>query len=116
VPWLLETCPATALIAWGIRRPYKGTTRIHRLGRKTILGWLEGHGGLRIISPRLRKKIIEQAGGDALDSAIAAWIAWRTLVTGAPLYARDRLDQREGRIYDGSDTASDSKFPNPRRR
>jgi hypothetical protein len=56
---------------------------------------------LRIASPAIRRLLVEQAGGDALDSVIAAWIAWRTASSGVLGKRRTPLERLEGRIYSG---------------
>lgn len=77
-PWLLETCPASALKAAERYVPYKGRTSGHRAGREAILDWLEA-GGVSLESGVRRDTLLDDAGGDALDSVICAWIVWRAV-------------------------------------
>ncbi len=101
VPWLIEACPAVALRRLGIRQPYKGRSLAHRKGRSEILGFLERTAGLDLESRTLRRTVLDQPGGDALDSIVAAWIAWRHASKREFARARDAQERMEGRIYDG---------------
>jgi len=78
VPWLLECCPASALKLLGCYRPYKGAGVEHARQRLAILRMLEANGVARV-SAGMRRTLVAQTGGDALDSVVAAWIAFRTL-------------------------------------
>ena len=71
LPWLLEICPASTLIRLGLRRPYKGRGYEQRAGRRIVLETLEAR-EIVAIEPTLRQTILNNDGGDALDSAIAA--------------------------------------------
>jgi hypothetical protein len=98
-PWLLETCPASALKREGRARPYKGRTPAHRAARAGHLAWLEG-AGMIVVDKTLRGLALEDAEGDALDSLIAAWITHRALASAQallpPLSAAHRI---EGYVY-----------------
>ncbi len=80
-PWLLEICPASTLKREGMYWPYKGKTDAHRAARASILERLEATGTLSIPIPAVRSAVLEDRGGDALDSVIAALAAFRALHT-----------------------------------
>ncbi len=85
VPWLLECCPASALKRLGLYLPaYKGAGRERARRRSGILWTLECRGDLVPLSACLRRTLVAQAGGDALDSLIAAWIAFQALLHPPP--------------------------------
>ena len=80
VPWLLEVCPAGALKDAGLYKPpYKGRTGDHYDARRHILDTLEADGVLRLSSSMLRDTILSNAPGDALDSVVAALVAFKTV-------------------------------------
>jgi hypothetical protein len=98
--WLLEICPASTLKRDGIEAglegfpgKYKGRSSDHRAARERILRHLEERHRL-LIAPEpglgsdspsdesLRSRILENPGGDALDSVIAALAAWRATRAG----------------------------------
>lgn len=91
---LIEACPAVTLRRLGVTpRRYKGSGELTRAARERILSVLEAR-GVRIATD-LRERILSQRRGDALDSVIAAYTAWR-----APLRRIDRPPFRwEGQIY-----------------
>lgn len=97
--WLLETCPASALLHLGLREPYKGRDAARRAGRKRILDALIGCGWLAPPDRRLRTVMLEDDGGDALDAAIAAAVAARAVRDGRNLLPRDAIETIEGRVY-----------------
>jgi hypothetical protein len=76
LPSLIEICPASTLRRQGLSRPpyapYKGKTEEQREARGCILKVLEAKHGVRIATSRLRSRILDNRGGDALDSIIAA--------------------------------------------
>jgi hypothetical protein len=78
LPWLLEICPASALKRAGLYRPYKGAGDARRSARAAILDQLIERTPLCLASD-LREHLVENAGGDALDSVIAAISAARVL-------------------------------------
>jgi hypothetical protein len=72
--WVLEICPASTLKKinlYGLHK-YKGKTKNHREARSRILLQLEKIGPLQIQDPTVFEAIVENRGGDALDSVIAA--------------------------------------------
>ena len=93
--WIIETCPASVLIGLGHRPPYKGRKRSSERG--ALLGELIRRGVFLPLSEDIHRTVIENAGGDALDSilaAAAAAAALREIETG-----RGGGDALEGRVY-----------------
>jgi len=80
-PWIMEICPASTLkLRWkDTYFPYKGRTDEHRAARASILERLEAIGALSIPAQAVRLKILEDRGGDALDSVIATLATSRAL-------------------------------------
>jgi hypothetical protein len=82
-PWLLEICPASTLkwLESSTRRklsvPYKRRTDQHRAARRRILRAIEARRDLAVPDPTVRAAILDDPGGDALDSVLAAWAAFR---------------------------------------
>ena len=74
--WLIEICPASTLKREGLYLPYKGKTAQHREARRRILAGLEG-GAMAILTAGLRSTVLDDAEGDALDSVVAAFAAFR---------------------------------------
>ncbi|MEM7251363.1 MAG: hypothetical protein AAF493_08075 [Pseudomonadota bacterium] len=70
--WLLETCPASVLKRLDQYRPYKGRSESLRRSRRSLLRWLEGEGLLAVERTALRRTMIDDPGGDALDATLAA--------------------------------------------
>jgi Protein of unknown function (DUF429) len=96
--WLLETCPASALKARGWYRPYKGRSPAHRRARAALLARLEREGVQ--VPGRLRRPLLDDAEGDALDSVLCAWIAWRAVRDPHALRPRLQPEHRvEGYVY-----------------
>jgi hypothetical protein len=71
-PWLMEICPASFLKGEGMRISYKGRSQDKHDARLKILQFLENEKKLQFEKLHLRKLILEEHGGDALDSVIAA--------------------------------------------
>lgn len=95
IPWLVETCPASALRHFGWRGSYKGPGL--RDQRRRILAGLIEAGLLRALPPPLERRVLENAGGDALDSIIAALAAAASLQELAA--GGGKGDPLEGRVY-----------------
>lgn len=97
--WLLETCPASTLKNWQAVAPYKGRRLHHRRAREGLLRKL-GERGVRIGPGALRERLLANAGGDALDSVLCAWAAWRAVRTPQALLAGVTAEHRlEGWVY-----------------
>jgi hypothetical protein len=97
-PWIIEICPASTLKKEGFGFPYKGSGMNRRAAREKILRGMEKSSVVKVEKTSLHKRIIENRGGDALDSVIAAYATFKALnrgltsETSAP-YAV------EGRVY-----------------
>lgn len=93
-PLLLEICPASTLKAARRYLPYKGRDARRRAARRAILARAEADLGAPL-EPALRRPIVADAGGDALDAVLAALAAGR-----APAGARgDALARIEGHVH-----------------
>jgi hypothetical protein len=99
-PWIIETCPASTLKHAGLYPSYKGPSGSARDARRHIVRGLVRSGLVAPLSPSLRRLAIDNTGGDALDSMIAAAATGRAFLTGA-LAPRlsDPHDHLEGRVY-----------------
>lgn len=101
-PLLLEVCPASTLKEEGLYLPYKGSSERRRRGRQRILHGLEQK-AVNIQSRELRSTFIEDVGGDALDSVVAAVATFRAQQDHAfpRSEARDNDDAyaAEGYVY-----------------
>jgi hypothetical protein len=93
--WMIETCPASTLAHLGLRVPYKGTNLRRQRGliaRQLVkLGWLSP------LPAVIEQTLLDNKGGDALDSIIAA------IATSAALTEIENGkaggDRLEGRVY-----------------
>jgi hypothetical protein len=98
-PWILEICPASTLKREYLYWPYKGKSHEHREGRARILAAIEQSAHLSL-SDALRSVILDDPGGDALDSVIAAFAVFRTLRNPAGVVAMwDSVYALEGCVY-----------------
>ena len=83
-PWIIEICPASTLQSLKLYHlQYKGKTAQHRHNRWEILQEIVRIGPMHIDQPEIYRKIIEDTGGDALDSVIAAIATFRSLKNNA---------------------------------
>jgi hypothetical protein len=99
-PWVVEVCPASTLKREGLYGSYKGKDEVHRVARVRILKGLETTGQIVIATPAIRSRILEDPGGDALDSVIAALASCRALHN--PILLTDEANEAyalEGRVY-----------------
>lgn len=83
VPWLLEICPASLLKHCELYQPYKGPSPDHRRARSRILRAITGAVRLDLSSRRIRRRILDDPGGDALDSLLGAISTARTVLSHA---------------------------------
>jgi len=84
-PWIIEICPASTLQSLKLYHlQYKGRTDQHRHNRWEILQEIVRIGPIHIDQPEICRKIIEDTGGDALDSVIAAMATFRALKNNVP--------------------------------
>ncbi|MPY68491.1 MAG: DUF429 domain-containing protein [Alphaproteobacteria bacterium] len=98
-PILVETCPASLLKAEGLYVPYKGRGEGPRAAREGILGALVARNLLRRPTERLRALLLDNAGGDALDAALAAICAMRASASASTLLPADETDRLEAKVY-----------------
>ena len=96
--WVLEICPASTLRRENLSLPYKGVGEIKRTARVRILEGIKKTEVLNIKKSALRSKILEDRGGDALDSVIAAFATFRALRNGLP-FDRDSPYALEGWVF-----------------
>ncbi len=95
---LIEVCPGSALKKIGLYRPYKGPASAAAAERDRILAGLERQ-GLRIAAAD-RRRLLDNAGGDALDALIAACVAREAARVPECLRARmGTRDATEARVY-----------------
>ena len=95
LPWLIETCPASALKHLGWRGSYKGAG--FRDARRQILRRLSAAELLAPLPRSLQQRVAGDMGGDALDSIIAALATAQAL---GDIDAGDGDgDKLEGRVY-----------------
>lgn len=80
---VVEICPASTLKRQKLYRPYKGKRAEHRRARRNILTALEQR-GLDLVGRAAWKAAVQDDGGDALDSMIAAFATGRALEAGFP--------------------------------
>ncbi len=99
-PWVIETCPASTLKHASLYPSYKGPGDAARAARRHIADGLVRRGLLAPLSKSLRRLAIENQGGDALDSMVAAAATGRSCLAGL---FRDIIPNRyelvEGRVY-----------------
>ena len=95
LPWLIETCPASALRHLGWRGSYKGAG--FKDARRQILRRLSAANLLVPLPRTLRERVVGNIGGDALDSIIAALATARAL--GDIDVGDGGGDELEGRVY-----------------
>ncbi len=98
-PIVIESCPACAMKGIGFYPAYKGRTEQHRSARKAVLAKLVALGLIESPKPSMKKRLLENHGGDALDAMIAAIATAR-----ATINEELRTDRRiEGAIYGSFD-------------
>ena len=99
-PWLLEICPACTLKEAGLyEEPYKGREEAKRNVREEMVRALEERTAL-ILDEETRIKVVENAGGDALDSVVAALAVGKALCDSEqPAFEPGAPYALEGYIY-----------------
>jgi len=98
-PWLMEICPASTLKHEGISMPYKGRGGERYAARARILKKIEGRAPLSIPTA-LRRLILDDYQGDALDSVLAAYAVFRTLRDSVSLATASHSPyELEGYVY-----------------
>ncbi len=96
VPSLIEICPASTLKRMKWYRPYKGRASARRAARLMILQSLQRE-GVQLTS-RLKPTVLADPEGDALDSILATWAAYRAR-SQLDRIPHDPLYQREGYVF-----------------
>ena len=94
-PLLMEVCAACSLKHLDCYPAYKGRATLHRQARRQILDCLID---LNLLAPPktvLRRLLLDNAGGDALDAVIGAVATARADHSRKP----DRFDRLEGRVF-----------------
>jgi hypothetical protein len=95
LPWLIETCPASALRHFGWKGSYKGVS-LRDQRRRIVRGLTEA----RLLCPlsrSMQKLVVDDPGGDAIDSIIAAMATSQALADIT--CGRGDGDPLEGRVY-----------------
>jgi len=77
-PWLVEVCPACSLGQYDTKMSYKGRGQDRRDARARILSSVLQRGPV-CLPQNLRPMIIDDLGGDALDSVVAAVAAFHAV-------------------------------------
>jgi hypothetical protein len=96
--WVVEICPASTLKRENLGLSYKGRGETKTTARARILEGIEKTGVLKIKNRALRSTVLENPGGDALDSVIAAFATFKALRKG---FAFDKTSPYaiEGWVY-----------------
>lgn len=100
-PALLEICPASTLRILGLYGiPYKGRGGTRRNNRRDILETMERKCPIAVKHAEIRHKIMEDKGGDALDSVIAAMATFNAIRNVDGLIPHDNGNWKtEGYVY-----------------
>lgn len=98
-PILVEACPASLLKREDLYPSYKGGGDSPREARKTIVAGLAGRRLLAPLPHLVRREVIDDPGGDALDSVIAAICAFRAANDPTALAPRDGQERLEARVF-----------------
>jgi hypothetical protein len=94
-PTLIEVCAACTLKSIDLYPPYKGKEATHRKARQRILDHLVDRGALAAPARSMRRKLVDNEGGDALDAVIGAVATARADLAREP----DAFQRLEGRVY-----------------
>jgi hypothetical protein len=94
-PTLIEVCAACTLKSIDLYPAYKGTEAKHRKARQRILDHLIGRGALAAPSRAMRRLLLDNDGGDALDAVIGAVATARADLAKEP----DAFERLEGKVY-----------------
>ncbi|WP_119458673.1 DUF429 domain-containing protein [Rhodospirillaceae bacterium SYSU D60014] len=98
-PWLFEICPASTLKAMRFYPSYKGRDPLLREARQRILDELVARGALMPLAAKLEERVLDDPGGDALDSVIAAVATGQAAALSAESHRPSQLERVEGRVY-----------------
>ena len=100
-PWLLEVCPASTLKLElpALYVSYKGRSAEHRKARRRILEAARERSAMSL-PDAVRNAVLDDAGGDALDSVIAAWATLRAVrQPDQPSDGQQQACALEGYVY-----------------
>ena len=98
-PSLAETCPASFLKREDLYPSYKGPGEPPREARRHIVSTLVRRKLIAPLPRRIRTTVIDNKGGDALDSVIAAACAARAGCDPDADTPRDALERIEARVF-----------------
>jgi len=99
-PVILEVCPASSLKRKNLYLQYKGKSELHKRTRQLLLQQMERTNSLKKVKSSIRKRIVEDQGGDALDSVIAALATFHAVPDAVPRATENReLYMIEGHVY-----------------
>ena len=97
--WLLEICPASTLDLMGLRKSYKDEKGRDFHGvRDDILTKVSHPFGIEV-PEQIRREVVADKKGDALDSIIAAIATFRALSQSIALDGSSEPSLVEGRVY-----------------
>ena len=96
---IIETCPASTLKAARLYPSYKGKGAERHKARRAIVEGLTAIGLLPDLPAEIERVAIDNSGGDALDSIIAACATARCLKAGQFAEPVDGTGRIEGRVY-----------------
>ena len=99
--WILEICPASLLRVLHINKiPYKGRNDTQRQNRRRILQEIERVCPIAIKKTEIRNRIVEDRGGDALDSITASMTVFNAIQNEDALIPDDAAHWKiEGHVY-----------------
>ena len=99
-PWILEVCPASTLKRMGLYLSYKGRTTQYREARIRLVDEIQEMELLDELDEGMRELVVDDAGGDALDSVIAAVATAHAIInqSSAPV-GQDDPYSIEGYVY-----------------
>jgi hypothetical protein len=100
-PWLLEVCPASTLkhLMENQVPSYKGPEEDKRKNRRQILEIVMKEGVAFVKGASLKNKIIDNTGGDALDSIIACLTVFKTLHQRRLAFPLSPVHMIDGQVY-----------------
>jgi hypothetical protein len=82
-PWIFEVCPASTLKQVGLYSEYKdkskNRSKEHAAARARIFDRMAKHASLLVKEPELRRMVVDDYRGDALDAVIAMLATARAL-------------------------------------
>ena len=95
-PTLIEVCAACTLKSIDLYPPYKGKEATHRKARQRILDHLiDSRSAPAAPARAMRRMLLDNEGGDALDAVIGAVATARADLGKEP----DAFQRLEGRVY-----------------